>query len=211
MGAQLRLGTCSDAGSQQWSYQDDGMLRSALDPTLCLAADPGRHSVVVAGCLVHAGEVSYDLTVRGELVLRWDRDLALAADGTRVVVARRSGAAGQRWELEPGEDGVAVTPRPAQPAPPAPQKGETPGTSEPPPLPVVPQNDPGEPQQPYATRVAQVGAPRDPVPGTPTAPREPVGPVSEAVGDVLDSVPATVTDVVGSVPDVVSGVGGLLG
>ncbi|WP_234542909.1 RICIN domain-containing protein [Streptomyces shenzhenensis] len=102
VGADLRLGPCSDAASQQWSYQDDGMLRSAFDPALCVAADPGARSVVVAGCLVHAGEVSYDITVRGELLLRWDRGLALAADGTRVVVARRNGSAGQRWGLEPG-------------------------------------------------------------------------------------------------------------
>ncbi|MFK0286335.1 RICIN domain-containing protein [Streptomyces sp. NPDC090499] len=218
-GAELLLGPCSDAGSQQWSYQDDGMLRSALDPTLCLAADPGARSIVVSGCLVHAGEVSYDLTVRGELLLRWDKDLALAADGTRVVVAGRNGSVRQRWELESGSGGTAVTPeapRATPPAPPGPRKAGPTGIPTPPP---VPQEQSGEPGQPYGTRVAQAGDRQPPVAVTPTGPREPVGSrsssVGDAVGDVLDSVPATVTDVLDSVPDsvpdVVSGVGGLLG
>ncbi|MEU1013295.1 ricin-type beta-trefoil lectin domain protein, partial [Streptomyces sp. NPDC005890] len=40
-GAGVRLDLCTAAPAQQWSYQDDGLLRSAADPTLCLAADPG--------------------------------------------------------------------------------------------------------------------------------------------------------------------------
>ncbi|OIK06519.1 ricin-type beta-trefoil lectin domain protein [Streptomyces monashensis] len=105
-GAGVRLAACSAVGSQQWSYQDDGLLRSAADPALCLAADPGTKSVVLAGCVVHAGEVVYDFTVRGEILLRGSGGLALAAgaggsaDG--VGVARRDGSTGQRWGLGPG-------------------------------------------------------------------------------------------------------------
>ncbi|MFI2205225.1 ricin-type beta-trefoil lectin domain protein [Streptomyces sp. NPDC020192] len=107
-GAGMRLAPCSSGVSQQWSYQDDGLLRSAADPSLCLAADPGTKSVVLAGCLVHEGEVAYDITVRGEILLRWHEGLALAAaagaggvaDG--VGLAQRDGAAGERWVLEPG-------------------------------------------------------------------------------------------------------------
>ncbi|MGY4928723.1 ricin-type beta-trefoil lectin domain protein [Streptomyces sp. 900105755] len=214
-GAELLLGRCSDAGSQQWSYQDDGMLRSALDPTLCLAADPGARSVVVSGCLVHAGEVSYDLTVRGELLLRWDKDLALAADGTRVVVAGRNGSVRQQWELESGSDGSAQMPGApgATPStPPGLRKAGPTGIPAPPP---GPQEESAEPGGPYSTRVAQAADRHPPVTATPTAPREPAGSRSssagDAVADVLDSVPTTVTDVLDSVPATVNGVGGLLG
>ncbi|MBY8842532.1 RICIN domain-containing protein [Streptomyces sp. SP2-10] len=111
-GTGVRLAPCSPAASQQWSYRDDGLLRSAADPALCLTADPGTRSVALAGCLVHAGEVSYDFTVRGELLLRRRHGLALepgsGRSGTRVGVARRDGSRQQRWVLEPG-----TTPGPA--------------------------------------------------------------------------------------------------
>ncbi|MEU9156874.1 RICIN domain-containing protein [Streptomyces sp. NPDC048417] len=204
LGADLRLGTCSDTGSQQWSYQDDGLLRGALDPSLCLAADPGTHRVVLSGCLVHAGEVSYDLTVRGELLLRWDKDLALAVDGTKVVVARRDGSFQQRWELAPGGGGAPVTPDATHSAPPGPKKGEPSGVPAPPAVPDDPQDDSGTPREPYSTRVAQVGSHDDPAPAEPQMPAEPVGSLAGTVGGVLEAVPATVTGVV-------SGVGSLLG
>ncbi|MFJ4521487.1 RICIN domain-containing protein [Streptomyces sp. NPDC088810] len=108
-GAGVRLALCTAAPAQQWSYQDDGLLRSAADPTLCLAADPGTKSVTLAGCVVPAGEVSYDFTVRGEILPRWHHGLALAAgsgrSGTRVEVAERDGSARQRWVLEPAAAG----------------------------------------------------------------------------------------------------------
>ncbi|MEW1775382.1 RICIN domain-containing protein [Streptomyces sp. NPDC086777] len=218
-GAQLLLGPCSDAGSQQWSYQDDGMLRSAVDPTLCLAADPGARSVVVSGCLVHPGEVSYDLTVRGELLLRWDKDLVLAADGTRVLVAGRNGSVRQRWELESGTGAAAGTPGAPGATPPAPPGSRQAGPTEIPAPPLVPQEHSAEPGAPYRTRVAQVAARHPPVPVTPTAPHEPVtseassigDAVGDAVGGTLHSVPTTTTDVLNSVPAVVNAVGGVLG
>ncbi|WP_369367783.1 RICIN domain-containing protein [Streptomyces sp. CG4] len=119
-GAGVGLAPCSSAATQQWSYQDDGLLRSAADPSLCLAADPGTKSVVLAGCVVHAGEVTYDFTVRGEILLRGQEGLALApgpgsgsgsgsgSGGTsaRVGVVPRDGSPEQRWVLEPGAGGV---------------------------------------------------------------------------------------------------------
>ncbi|MFD5130276.1 RICIN domain-containing protein [Streptomyces olindensis] len=99
--APLVLATCS-AGSPQWSYQDDGLLRSAADPTRCLDSDPAEGSVVLAGCLVHAGVVRYDLTVRGELLPRAGKGLAVApGKGRGVIVTGRDGSAAQRWALEP--------------------------------------------------------------------------------------------------------------
>ncbi|MFJ4719594.1 RICIN domain-containing protein [Streptomyces luteogriseus] len=100
--ARIVLAACSAGGSQQWSYQDDGVLRSAADPTLCLDSDPAEGSVVLAGCLVHAGVVRYDLTVRGELLPRGGKGLAVAPGrGRDVIVTARDGSGAQRWALEP--------------------------------------------------------------------------------------------------------------
>ncbi|MEV0209487.1 RICIN domain-containing protein [Streptomyces sp. NPDC050788] len=107
-GAAAVLAACSSDASQQWSYQADGLLRSGSDPALCLdsgsAAEP---SVLLVGCPVHGGEMRYDLTVRGELLLR-DADGLLLAPGTgaaaaRVVVMARDGSVGQRWVLDAGD------------------------------------------------------------------------------------------------------------
>ncbi len=110
-GAGARLAPCSAAASQQWSYQDDGLLRSAADPTLCLAADPRTKSVALAGCVVPAGEVSYDVTVRGEILLRRHHGLALTPGsgrpGAGVEVGERDGSAKQRWVLAAGAGGTA--------------------------------------------------------------------------------------------------------
>ncbi|WP_282700101.1 ricin-type beta-trefoil lectin domain protein [Streptomyces sp. CC219B] len=112
-GAVTVLAGCSSAGSQQWSYRDDGLLRSVADPTLCLdaetVAEAGR--VLLADCLVHAGEVRYDLTVHGELLPRRGKGLAVApGGGGQVIVTGRDGSTGQRWVLDPegpeGSDGL---------------------------------------------------------------------------------------------------------
>ncbi|AYN42489.1 hydrolase [Streptomyces dangxiongensis] len=105
-GAGVRLAPCSSAASQQWSYRDDGLLRSAAAPSLCLTADPGTRRVELAGCHAPTGEVSYDVTVRGEILLRRRKGLALTPGSgrstTRVAVAERDGSPEQRWVLEPG-------------------------------------------------------------------------------------------------------------
>ena len=164
------LAACSSAASQQWSYHEDGLLRSAAEPTLCLAADAGRHSVALAGCVVHAGEVRYDLTVRGELLLRDGKGKRVApGKGKDVTVTARDGSARQRWTLEV-EEGTGLSekqgasPRPPN-APNAPRD-----TPKPPP------GDPGPQQngQRYEERFAQVGSEHEPAqPSTqpPTLPR----------------------------------------
>ncbi|MGY6019327.1 ricin-type beta-trefoil lectin domain protein [Streptomyces spinosirectus] len=109
-GAAAVLAACSSSGSQQWSYQGDGLLRSVLDPTLCLVSDTRGRSVALGGCLVHRGEIRYDLTVRGELLLRDGNGLLVAPGGaTSVVVTARDGAAGQRWVLDAGRAGSGGT------------------------------------------------------------------------------------------------------
>ncbi|KUM99807.1 hydrolase [Streptomyces yokosukanensis] len=102
------LAVCSSARTQQWTYEADGLLRSAADSGLCLDshADAG---VVILGTCADAGskradDVRYDLTVQGELLPRWDRTLAVAtsagAAGADLVVKVRDGSAGQRWATD---------------------------------------------------------------------------------------------------------------
>jgi hypothetical protein len=104
-GAGTRLVACSSAGTQQWSYEKDGLLRSAADPDLCLDSHVDAGVVVLGTC---AGEkakrgddVRYDLTVQGELLPRWDEQLALTSTtrdpGADIVVKVRDRSAQQRW------------------------------------------------------------------------------------------------------------------
>ncbi|MFD5709447.1 RICIN domain-containing protein [Streptomyces pharetrae] len=102
-GARAHLAHCSSAA--QWSYRDDGLLRSAADPALCL--DAGDRTAVLADCATPAGRTRYDLTVRGELLPRRPPGRAVAAGpGTEVVVTGRDGSPGERWELEAVDDGA---------------------------------------------------------------------------------------------------------
>ncbi|MEU3850923.1 ricin-type beta-trefoil lectin domain protein [Streptomyces sp. NPDC029554] len=198
-GARIVLTTCS-AGSPQWSYQDDGLLRSAADPTLCLGADPDAGSVVLAGCLVHAGVVRYDLTVRGELLPRGGTGRAVAPGrGRDVIVTGRDGSEAQRWVLERAivpeppserraEDAPAQRPRQQR----QPYDGTTPRHRPEPARPGAPEV-PDAPEERYETRVAQVDSRDEAGPGTP------VGELPPPPGpDTLVPVVTPVTDAVTS-------------
>ncbi|MFJ7152882.1 RICIN domain-containing protein [Streptomyces sp. NPDC100445] len=104
-GAAVRLAPCSPAAGQQWSYRADGLLRSAARPSLCLTADPRTRHVRVTGCRAGTGGMSYDVTVRGEILLRRPRGLLLTPGSGRIAarvgVAERDGSPEQRWVLEP--------------------------------------------------------------------------------------------------------------
>ncbi|MCK8437050.1 ricin-type beta-trefoil lectin domain protein [Streptomyces sp. D2-8] len=191
--APIVLAACSAGGSQQWSYEDDGVLRSAADPTLCLGSDTARGSVALAVCLVHAGVVRYDLTVRGELLPRGGKGLALApGKGRDVIVAGRDGSGAQRWALEavtaPGGQGESRekraedTPRESRK-----ERGQRPYDD----APSGPPRTTSEelPQERYETRFAQVGCCEEAEPGAGEAapPPDP---------DVLGPATATVTDAV---------------
>ncbi|MEU5281425.1 ricin-type beta-trefoil lectin domain protein [Streptomyces asoensis] len=214
-GAALVVARCSGTASQQWSYQDDGLLRSATDPALCLAADPGRRTTVLGGCLVHAGETFFDLTVRGELLLRRDEGLvvarAAAGPGAAVVVARRDGGGGQRWVFEtpapaqgtpgPGPGGTAAPPAPDASGSPRPGEAPAPGDDRDP----APDTAPArtappspEPESGTGTGFAQVRCC-----GTAPAPAAPTDPVTTVVGAL--PVPAAVPDLLGSTLEDVTG------
>ncbi|WSQ07619.1 ricin-type beta-trefoil lectin domain protein [Streptomyces sp. NBC_01231] len=186
-GTRTVLTQCSSAGSQQWSYQADGLLRSVTYPTRCLDAD--ADTVVLADCLVHAGEVRYDLTVHGELLLRRGGGLLVAPGRDRtVVVADRNGSTGQRWVLEAGSgrgetsrgEGLPGSspqggglPTPSDPAESAPATAGADSLRGVPGDPAAPDSDqsppavPGAPAGHYETRVAQVGCCDEPAPAAP--------------------------------------------
>ncbi|MFI6437619.1 RICIN domain-containing protein [Streptomyces sp. NPDC050759] len=209
-GPKAVLAECSSAGSQQWSYQEDGLLRSAADPTLCLDADTEKRSVVIADCLTHAGEVRYDLTVRGELLLRRGKGLLVApGKGETVVVTERNGSQGQRWLLEFADEGAPAqqgtqspedaTGRPSggpDEDPVAPHLAPTPpsGSDDHPDSdreqsPGQPSDQHGTPPPQYGTRAAQVDD-SDTEPATPATPATPAAPVEgavAAVGAVVDT------------------------
>ncbi|MER7895245.1 ricin-type beta-trefoil lectin domain protein [Streptomyces sp. NPDC096046] len=157
--ARVMLDACSTDGSQRWSYRDDGVLRSATDPTLCLGSDPAEGSVVLADCLVHAGIVRYDLTVRGELLPRGGKRLAVApGEGRDVIVAGRDGTQAQRWALEPvstAEEPGESREKHAEDAP-RENRGEGRQPDDAPSRPGPGDTSEERPQERYETRFAQV-------------------------------------------------------
>ncbi|MFJ7902053.1 RICIN domain-containing protein [Streptomyces sp. NPDC096198] len=130
-GADTRLAVCSSAWTQQWSYENDGLLRSVADPGLCLDSHAADGAVTLAPCTdadqPGAQDVRYDLTVRGELLPRRAQNLAVAPASTDpdpdIVVRSRDGSDAQRWSTDGspavpeslsigGADGPAATPVP---------------------------------------------------------------------------------------------------
>ncbi|MGW6026167.1 RICIN domain-containing protein [Streptomyces sp. NPDC055099] len=106
-GAETRLAKCSDAASQQWSYDKKGLLSTVARPDLCLDSHREDGVLVLGACVApsaeHADEVRYDLTVQGELLPRWHERLAVAPasarKGAEAVVKVRDGSPEQRWML----------------------------------------------------------------------------------------------------------------
>lgn len=107
-GAEAKLAKCSTAGSQQWSYDKNGLLSSVTRPELCLDSHRNDGVIVLGTCVApsaaRADEVRYDLTVLGELLPRWHERLAVAPAAVRkgadVVVKVRDGSTKQRWMLD---------------------------------------------------------------------------------------------------------------
>ncbi|MDW4904990.1 RICIN domain-containing protein [Streptomyces sp. ADMS] len=104
-GAVTKLASCSTAWTQMWSYEDDRLLRSVADPELCLDSHADAGVVILGRCAAvtaaRGDDVRYDLTVRGELLPRWEEGLAVAPASddpdADVVVKVRDNSAEQRW------------------------------------------------------------------------------------------------------------------
>ncbi|MGW0821397.1 ricin-type beta-trefoil lectin domain protein [Streptomyces sp. NPDC002845] len=143
-GAATELAACSSAPTQQWMYEEDGLLRSVADPELCLDSHVDAGVVVLGPCVAERHErgddVRYDLTVQGELLPRWEESLAVApvtdGRGADVVVKVRDGSDEQRWMTDaatatPESLSIAGTGRPVPTAvtetpPPAAEEPDTP-------------------------------------------------------------------------------------
>ncbi|WP_328752460.1 RICIN domain-containing protein [Streptomyces sp. NBC_00285] len=114
-GAEAELAQCSASPDQQWTYETDGLLRSAADPDLCLDSHLG-FSVRLATCTgattPDAKSVRYDFTLQGTLVPRWDQDLALtpaATDGSGALVLKtRDEGSAQRWVFDTSKTDVQM-------------------------------------------------------------------------------------------------------
>jgi hypothetical protein len=114
-GAGARLAACSETWTQQWTLEDDGLLRSVADPGLCLDSRADAGIVILGTCADEVDErgddVRYDRTAQGALLPRWQNQLALAATtgapDADVVVKVHDGSTGQRWRIEkaPAADG----------------------------------------------------------------------------------------------------------
>ncbi|MET7485267.1 RICIN domain-containing protein [Streptomyces sp. NPDC005538] len=126
-GAGTSLAVCSSAETQQWSYETDGLLRSAANPALCLDSHADAGVVVLGTCAdvkaERGNDVRYDLTVQGELLPRWESGLALTSTtkdpGADIVLKVRDGAAAQRWltdsvSASPGSLSISGTGGPSQ-------------------------------------------------------------------------------------------------
>jgi hypothetical protein len=108
-GASLKLAVCSSAGTQAWSYGENGLLRSVANPDLCVDSHVDAGVVVLGSCAStgskRGDDVRYDLTVQGELLPRWQEDLAVAPAAARdpdsdVVVKIRDRTDEQRWRSD---------------------------------------------------------------------------------------------------------------
>jgi len=106
-GAEAVLVSCTSSVTQRWKYETDGLLRSLAATDLCLDSHLG-YSVQLAAC---AGEsqpetknVRYDFTLQGNLVPRWNQDLALtpasSARDAALVLKPRTDDASQRWQTD---------------------------------------------------------------------------------------------------------------
>jgi len=129
-GSSVELADCSSDATQQWSYDDDGQLRSVAGPGLCVDSHADAGVVILGACVdetdARGDDVRYDLTVQGELLPRWDDALALAPAGEEpgadVVVKVRDHSTGQRWLTDvasatPGSLAVTGTDAPASAQP----------------------------------------------------------------------------------------------
>jgi hypothetical protein len=140
--AETELTTCSSDPGQQWSYEPDGLLRSAEAPDLCMDSHLG-YSVRLAPCTGPAKpdtkNVRYDFTLQGALVPRWNQDLALTPAATdaagALVLKTRDDASAQRWVIDTSKTdlqmevvnwGADSTPSKTPEAEPTPQASKTP-------------------------------------------------------------------------------------
>ncbi|MDX3076566.1 ricin-type beta-trefoil lectin domain protein [Streptomyces sp. MI02-7b] len=107
LGTTALTAVCDSGTTQFWTYERDGLLRSVAEPSYCLNSHRGAAlelGLCTASFVTGAEDVRYDLTLTGDLVPRWNQQLAVAPDsgrrGAGVVLAPRDGRSAQRWSLD---------------------------------------------------------------------------------------------------------------
>ncbi|MFD8737403.1 RICIN domain-containing protein [Streptomyces sp. NPDC059618] len=107
-GAEATLDACSSAGTQQWAYEKDGLLRSVAAPALCLDARADDGVLLLGRCAEEDAKqrenMQYDFTDEGEVLSRGRDGLAVAPastdPGADIVVKVRDYSGIQRWRSE---------------------------------------------------------------------------------------------------------------
>ncbi|MEV7087498.1 RICIN domain-containing protein [Streptomyces sp. NPDC093085] len=107
-GAETALAECSSVITQQWSYENDGRLRSAANPELCLNSHAPDGTAFLSRCTTSAAradDIRYDLTIQGALIPRWQETLAMApasdTPDADLVTRPRDDSPEQRWQPDP--------------------------------------------------------------------------------------------------------------
>ncbi|MET9552087.1 RICIN domain-containing protein [Streptomyces sp. NPDC006645] len=112
-GSEATLAICSSsAETQQWLYEEDGLLRNGADQDLCLNSRTVDGSAVLAPCgeptAEGAADVRYEVTVQGHVIPRWDDSLAVVPTtpvaGTSVVAKLRDESTLQNWLTDAAPD-----------------------------------------------------------------------------------------------------------
>jgi hypothetical protein len=121
LGTEAAMVVCAQSATQEWRYEQDGLLRSGAAPGLCLNSHQLDGVLVLRPCAespADSEDVRYELTPEGTLIPRWNDALAVVPSsveaGAAAVVKVRDGSGGQQWETDQGSP-----PRTG---------GETPGT-----------------------------------------------------------------------------------
>lgn len=108
-GSEATLAICSSsAQTQQWLYEEDGLLRNGADQDLCLNSRTVDGSLILGPCTEptdeNAADVRYDVTVQGHVIPRWDDSLAVVPTtpeaGTSVVAKIRDESTLQNWATD---------------------------------------------------------------------------------------------------------------
>ncbi|MFI9587491.1 RICIN domain-containing protein [Streptomyces sp. NPDC052236] len=108
LGAEVMMDSCDTSVTQQWSYEDDGLLRSSAAADLCLNSHDLDGMAELNECTpssaADGADVRYDMTIQGNVIPRWNDKLALVPTssdvGSAVVVKVRDGSEAQRWAMD---------------------------------------------------------------------------------------------------------------
>ncbi|MGW3248406.1 ricin-type beta-trefoil lectin domain protein [Streptomyces sp. NPDC001070] len=107
LGTDAATAACDSGATQFWSYEPDGLMRSVAQPSYCLNSHRGAAlelGLCTSSFVTGAEDVRYDLTLTGDLIPRWNQQLAVAPEGREggaaIVLKPRDGRPVQRWTFD---------------------------------------------------------------------------------------------------------------